>query len=114
MRKDRPLQASNVERTVLLEAKGDTALVGFDASDVLAFDLLDTPNNRSFLESILSEAAGSRLQIKLVKREGLVATPPPREPEPKPEAPKDPMAEFKDDPLIRRALEIFKAEIQPA
>ena len=26
----------------------------------------------------------------------------------------DPMEEFKRDPLIRRALEIFRAEVQPA
>ena len=34
--------------------------------------------------------------------------------EAKEEAPRDPVDEFKDDPLIRRALEIFRAEIQPA
>jgi hypothetical protein len=49
-----------------------------------------------------------------VKREGLVATPPPREVEPPPPAAKDPLDEFKNDPLIRKALEIFRGEIQPA
>jgi len=33
-------------------------------------------------------------------------------PETKHEPPPDPMAEFKNDPLIQKALEIFKAEIQ--
>jgi len=112
VRKERPLAASNVERTVLLEIKGDTAVVGLDANDALAFDLLDSPNNRKLLDSLLSEGAGRPVAIKLVKREGLVATPPPREPDPVPQAPKDPMEEFKNDPLIRKALEIFRAEIQ--
>ena len=33
---------------------------------------------------------------------------------PEPEAPKDPMAEFKNDALIRKALELFRADIQSA
>src|SRR4029453_8413564 len=79
VRKERPLMASNVERTVLLELKGDTAIVGLDSEDVLGFELLDTPNNRKLLDALVSEAAGRSLSIKFVKREGLVATPPPRE-----------------------------------
>lgn len=114
VRKERPLMASNVEKTLLLEIKGDTAVVGLDVGDILGFDLLDTPNNRRLLDSLLTEAAGRSLAIKFVKREGLVATPPPREAEPPPPAPKDPLEEFKNDPLIRKALEIFRGEIQPA
>jgi hypothetical protein len=106
--------ASNVEKTILLEIKGDTAVVGLDAGDVLGFDLLDTPNNRKLLDALVSEASGQKLAIKFVKKEGLVATPPPREVEPPPPAPKDPLEEFKNDPLIRKALEIFRGEIQPA
>ena len=106
--------ASNVERTVLLELKGDTAIVGLDSEDVLGFELLDTPNNRKLLDALVSEAAGRSLSIKFVRRDGLVATPPPREVEPPPPAPKDPLDEFKNDPLIRKALEIFRGEIQPA
>ncbi len=114
VRKERPLLGGALERTVLDEIKGDTAVVGIDACDPLSFDLLDAPNTRKYFESLLTEAAGRSCVIKFAKREGLVAAPPPREPEPKPEAPKDPMDEFKNDPLIRKALEIFKAEIQPA
>lgn len=114
VRKERPLVAGNVESTVLLEMKGDSAMVGVDSQDNLSLDLLDAPNNRKFLESLLSEAAGRTLTIKFTKRDGLVATPPPREPEPKAAPVKDPLQEFKNDPLIRKALELFKAEIQPA
>lgn len=114
IRKERPLMASNVEKTILLEIKGDTAVVGLDAGDVLGFDLLDTPNNRKLLDALITEASGQKIAIKFVKKEGLVATPPPREVEPPPPAPKDPLEEFKNDPLIRKALEIFRGEIQPA
>jgi DNA polymerase-3 subunit gamma/tau len=114
IRKERPLLAGNVERTVLLEIKGDSAIVGLDTADVLGFDLLDTPGNRKLLDALVTEAAGRVLAIKFVKREGLEATPPPREAEPPAPAEKDPLEEFKNDPLIRKALEIFRGEIQPA
>jgi DNA polymerase-3 subunit gamma/tau len=114
IRKERPLMASSVERTVLLEIKGDSAIVGLDVADVLGFDLLDTPSNRKLLDALVTEAANRMLSIKFVKREGLVATPPPREAEPPPPAQKDPFEEFKNDPMIRKALEIFRGEIQPA
>jgi hypothetical protein len=114
VRKERPLLASTVEATVLLEIKGDIALVGVDSGNTLALDLLDSPNNRRFLEGLLSDAGGRACTMKFAKRDGLVATPPPREPEAAPAPIKDPMQDFKDDPLIRKALELFKAEIQPA
>jgi DNA polymerase-3 subunit gamma/tau len=114
VRKERPLMASNVEKTALLEVKGDSAIVGLDSDDVLGFELLDTPSNRKLLDALVTESAGRTLSIKFVKRDGLVATPPPREVEPPPLPPKDPLDEFKNDPLIRKALEIFRGEIQPA
>jgi DNA polymerase-3 subunit gamma/tau len=114
VRKERPLVAGNVEKTVLLEVKGDTAIVGLDAADTLGFDLLDTPNNRKLLDAFVSEAAVRPLAIKFLKREGLIAKPPPREAEPPPPAEKDPLEEFKNDPLIRKALELFRGDIQPA
>jgi DNA polymerase-3 subunit gamma/tau len=114
VRKERPLMAGNVEKTVLLEIKSDAAIVGLDAADVLGFDLLDTQSNRNLLDALVTDAAGRRLAIKFVKREGLVATPPPREAVPPPPAEKDPLEEFKNDPLIRKALDIFRGEIQPA
>jgi hypothetical protein len=114
IRRERPLLAANVEKTALLEIKGENGIVGIEANDVLTFELLDAQTTRKFLDGVLSEAAGRELQIKFVKREGLVATPPPREVAPPPPAPKDPLEEFKNDPLIRKALEIFRAEIQPA
>jgi len=114
VRRERPLLASTVEKSVLLEMKGDTAVVGLDSEDVLGFELLDTPNNRKLLDALVAESAGRKLAIKFVKRDGLVAAPPPREAEPPPPAQKDPLEEFKNDPLIRKALELFRGEIQTA
>jgi DNA polymerase III subunit gamma/tau len=114
VRKERPLIGNNVAFTVLLEIKGDTALIGIDAADTLSRELLDAPNNRKFLDAILSEVAGRSHAIKFIPREGLAPQAPPSEPEPAAEKLKDPLADFKNDPLIRKALEIFKADIQPA
>jgi DNA polymerase-3 subunit gamma/tau len=113
VRKERPLQAANVERAVLMELKDGKALVAVDTKDALAFDMLEAPNMRKFLEGILADLAGSPLSIKLVKRDGIAPTVAPAA-APVVEAPKDPMTEFKNDALIRKALEIFKADIQPA
>jgi hypothetical protein len=67
-------------------------------------------NNRQFIETVLSELAGQPLTLKCEKREGLtVEKVAPLES--KAEPPADPMADFKNDPLIHKALEIFQAEI---
>ncbi|MEQ1861946.1 MAG: DNA polymerase III subunit gamma/tau [Chthoniobacteraceae bacterium] len=109
VRRERPLQAANIERAVLLEVRGGSATIGIDANDALAFELLDTPANHKLFDSLLGEIAGRPITVKFIKRAGIapaVAT----------EAvpPENPAADFRDDPLIRKALEIFKAEIQPA
>jgi len=72
------------------------------------------PNNRGFLEKLFQQLTGASRVLECETREGLVieaANIPAAAPE---AAPVDPMEEFKNDPLIRRALEIFQAEIQPA
>ncbi len=112
VRKDRPLIANCVEAGTLLEIANGTAIVGFPPERTFEFEQLDMPNQRRFIEALLGELAGCALAIKCVTREGLVVAPPP--PRPEPAAPPDPMEEFKNDPLIRKALELFRAEIQPA
>jgi DNA polymerase-3 subunit gamma/tau len=112
VRRDRPLIANCVEAGTLLEVAHGTALVGFPPERTFDLEQLDMPNQRRFIEALLGELAGCALAIKCVKRAGLVVAAPP--PPPKPVAPLDPMDEFKNDPLIRKALELFRAEIQPA
>jgi len=55
------------------------------------------------LESLLKEASGRDWSAKFVAKEGIVSTPA--------ELAK-PAESFKDDPLIREAIELFKAEIK--
>ena len=80
----------------------------------MAMESLLRPNNRGFLEKLFAELTGETRVIECEIREGLVVEPP----KPPARAPlaanADPMEEFKNDPLIRKALEIFQAEIQPA
>ena len=108
--KERRLVLAWVEQGTLLEIESGTALIGFPPSADSAREACERPNNRDFLEEIVSQIAGRRLAIKCVKREGLVVQPV-AIPAQAAAEPSDPMAEFKNDPVIRRALEVFKAEI---
>jgi DNA polymerase-3 subunit gamma/tau len=113
VRKERPLIQAWIEAGELVEIKGDVAILGFPPDKSLARESCDRANNRKFLEAVLSDIAGCELTIRVEEHAGLV----PEKialPELKPEAPHDPIASFKDDPLIRKALEEFKAEIIPA
>ncbi|MHA3774200.1 DNA polymerase III subunit gamma/tau [Verrucomicrobiota bacterium sgz303538] len=111
IRRKRPLIGMWVEAGALLGIENNTVLVGFPPDQKLAAESCQMKNNREFIEGLLSELAGRPLELKTQIREGLVVAPPPT---PEPEKPRDPMEEFKNDPLIKKALELFKAEIQPA
>lgn len=111
IRRKRPLIGMWVEAGALLGIEGTIALVGFPPDQKLAMESCLLKNNKEFIETLLADIVGKRLEIKAQIREGLVVAPPAA---PEPEKPKDPMEEFKNDPLIKKALELFKAEIQPA
>jgi DNA polymerase-3 subunit gamma/tau len=114
VRRRRPLISAWVEAGALISIEHETALVGFPPEQALAAEYCGQANNRKFLEGLLAEISGRELALKCQVREGLVVTPPPPAPKAEPAAPRDPLVEFKNDPLIQRALEIFRAEIQPA
>jgi len=68
------------------------------------------PNNCKLLETTLSKLLGRSVKLQCELRAGLeVDLPGEREENHQPE--KDPMEEFKNDELIRAALELFQAEI---
>ncbi len=113
VRKERPLIQGWIEAGQVIEITGDTAVLAFPPDEGLALESCERPNNRKFLEALISEFAGQPMVIRCEKRVGLV-TEKIAVPETKPEAPQDPMATFKDDPLIKKALAEFKAEIIPA
>ena len=110
VRKERPLISSWIESGQLVDLTNGLATVAFPPDASLAMESCERASNRQFIETLLSELAGQSLLLKCEKRGGLTvekvaptAT--------KAEPPPDPMAAFKDDPLIRKALEIFQAEI---
>jgi len=113
VRKERPLIAGWVESGQLVEIKNGIAVLAFPTDETLARENCERPNNRPFLETILSELAGQPITLKCELRAGLVVEKVPPT-EVKPEPSKDPMEAFKNDPLIQKALAAFKAEIIPA
>ena len=110
VRKDRPLISGWIEAGQLVDVTNGVALFAFPPDAGLSLESCERANNRQFIEAMLSELAGQSLILKCEKRAGLtVEKLAPTEA--KAEPPADPMAAFKDDPLIRKALEIFQAEI---
>jgi DNA polymerase III subunit gamma/tau len=102
-----------VEAATVLGTEGRFFVVGFPPQQKTAMESLSIPRTREFLEALIKEISGHAWSIKFVVKEGLpvpaaveapAAAPVPK----KPETP----ASFKDDPLIREALEIFKGEIK--
>ena len=110
VRRKRNLIATWLEAGSLLGLDGATVNIGFPPSQVFSKDFLEK-DHKEFLEGEASSILGRKVTIRFQVREDVVAAPPP--PRPAPERPRDPMAEFKNDPLIKKALDIFKAEVQP-
>jgi len=118
-------------RTYLLEAapvsfENNTLVIGFDPefSDHLA--LIDNPRNHSLLQTKLAEIGHPNAQIKFIKADlpadrvrVISTTPAATSADAPPAAParekSTPAAfnknDFKNDPLIQKALEIFKGQI---
>ena len=107
----RPLIQAWLERGTLLAVEGNRATIGFPPDQSLAMEACDKPNHRAYLEQLLTELAGRPLSIQFVKREGLVVGPTRAAADQAATAALDPMQAFKDDALIKKALEAFRAEI---
>ncbi len=112
----RPLIKSWIDSASLLGTEGRTVLLGFAPDQKTVMESLSRPSNRSFLEALLKELTGSDWTVKLSLAEGLPPTAPPDgtrpELEPVRSGPNDSLESFKNDPLIKEALEIFKGEIK--
>jgi DNA polymerase-3 subunit gamma/tau len=113
VRKDRPLISSWIETGAMLELTEQSCLIGFPKNQTLSMESILRPGNKQFIEKLLSELAGKAMTFRCELRDDLVIAPP-AIPEKIDEPPADPMEAFKNDPLIHKALEIFKGEIQPA
>ena len=89
--------------------EGRNFLLGFSPHEKSMMEIMGTQANRKFLETLLHEITGKDLSVKLSVQEDLAA----RNPRPQAnESGKAPTKDFKDDPLIKEALEMFKGEIR--
>ena len=102
-----------VETGSLTAIEGGIAHITFPDEQGLSLQHCEEKENRAYLENVLSTLAGRALKVKCEMRSDFTVTPVPaaQAAESKKEAARDPMEEFKNDPLIVKALEIFKAEI---
>jgi hypothetical protein len=118
-------------RTYLLEAgpvsfDKNTLVIGFDPEFADHLALIDNPRNHTLLQTKLAEIGHPRAQIKFIKAElpadrvrVIPPAPAAASAEPSPASPakekSTPVAfnknDFKNDPLIQKALEIFKGQI---
>ncbi|MBV8901103.1 MAG: DNA polymerase III subunit gamma/tau [Verrucomicrobia bacterium] len=108
IRSKRPLILSWVEKAVPLGIEDGVFRLGLPEGEALTLESLTRANNRKFIENILAELLGRPHRLEAEIRPGL---------EPLPAAARveaDSGAAFKNDPLIQKALEIFRAEIQAA
>ena len=114
-------------KAVFAEANHDGVIVQIPPSFAGELRSVVGEAGRKDAETKLSEALGTKVNLRLEVGEHLVESPPaetsaqpaasPDEPQPSElyeEKPKDPVEEFKNDPLIKKALEIFAGEIQTA
>ena len=112
----RPLIKTWIESARLCGIEGRNVLLGFAPDQKTIMESLSRPANRSFLEALLKEMTGTDWTVKLSLVEGLPPTSPPEETraetEPGKSKPNDSLDSFKNDPLIKEALEIFKGEIK--
>jgi DNA polymerase-3 subunit gamma/tau len=92
----------------VLGIEGRNFLLGFAPDQRPMMDILATQTNRKFLETLLHEITGKDWTVKLSVKEEL----PSKQSSP-PQTGKSSLADdFKDDPLIQEAIEMFKAEIK--
>jgi DNA polymerase-3 subunit gamma/tau len=108
VRNRRPLILSWIEIATPLSLDGSTLTLGFPAENSLAMESLLRPANRKFLEEVLSQLLGSSRTVNCELRSELRA----RKAPPESKLVVDSNEEFRSDPLIQKALEIFRAEIQ--
>lgn len=113
VRAKRGLISPWLESGLLTRIDEESCVIAFPKEQALAMESISRPTHRTYLEGLLQEITGQKLKIRCEMQAGLVVVPPTL-PERKVEAPVDPMEDFKNDPLIQKALEIFKGEIQPA
>ena len=108
VRKRRPLIVSWIEPATPLSFENGTLKLGFPKDRSLAVESLSRPNNQKLLEEVVGHVLGGTWKLEFETRDDLS----PAEVKSALAPPIDPSEDFKKDPMIQKALEIFKAEIQ--
>jgi DNA polymerase-3 subunit gamma/tau len=88
----------------VLGIEGRNFQLGFASADKALMEILGTPANRRFLETLLHEITGIDLTVKLVIKEELPSKQTSGAEGSRPE-------NFKEDPLIQEAIGLFNAQI---
>ena len=131
VRSSRPLIRSWLESGQPVSLEGNVLIVGFHPKHRIVIESLSTGSNRQFLEESLARNAGRPIRLKMEIRDDVpesTTQPPAPAFASTPAGPagpaataavesSDPLERFRNDPLIRQALDIFEAEIvsfQPA
>jgi DNA polymerase III subunit gamma/tau len=107
IRARRPLIVSWLEPATPVYPERGTLKLLFPRDQSIAVESLSRPNNRKILEDVASEIFGGRWKLEFELRDEL-----PARTIYEPLQPAKPTEVFKNDPMIQKALEIFKAEIQ--
>ena len=106
VRNRRPLIVSWIEPATPLSFEGGTLKLGFPKEHAIGVESLSRPTNQRLLEEVVGEILGGSWKVVFELRDDLAVPGSP------PAQPPRPMEDFKNDPMIQKALEIFKAEIQ--
>jgi hypothetical protein len=111
-------------KAIFAGANQDTVIVQISPSFAGELRSVVGEAGRKDAEAKLGKSLGKKLTLRLEVGEHLIESLPievepaavaaPQSPKPCEEAARDPAEEFKNDPLIKKALEIFAGEIQTA
>jgi len=110
VRRNRPFIAGYVETGQLFDLSNGMATIAFPPDGTLPMSYCERSPNKEYIVELFSQLVGKPTGLKCVKKEGLIVEKIAPS-EVKVEVAVDPLIAFKDDPLIRKALEIFQAEI---
>jgi DNA polymerase-3 subunit gamma/tau len=110
VRKSRPLIQQYFTAAVPVSLLHNELRLGFGSQHGMAMETLMRPNNRKYIEQLITERLGKPTSIRGETRDDLAPIVFPEKAEPA----TNPETDFKNDPLIQKALEIFQAEIQAA
>jgi DNA polymerase III subunit gamma/tau len=94
-----------VDALTVVGGDGRNFILGYPPEEKSAIETLTATSNRRQLETLLQEVTGREWSVKFEAREGLPSRKVKEQVSPRTE-------DFKNDPLIQEALEMFKGEIK--